>query len=93
MTLLEKLMPKSDDFFSDFEAQAATVVGGMVEQSGRLALEGLVTSDPSASVRRNAAWALGQLGNAASRAALLQATSDNSGLVRGVAKAALASLH
>jgi uncharacterized protein len=28
MTLLEKLMPKSDDFFSDFEAQAATVVQG-----------------------------------------------------------------
>jgi predicted phosphate transport protein (TIGR00153 family) len=28
MTFLEKLMPKSDDFFSDFEAQAATVVEG-----------------------------------------------------------------
>ncbi|ACL67700.1 protein of unknown function DUF47 [Anaeromyxobacter dehalogenans 2CP-1] len=28
MTMLEKLMPKSDDFFSDFEAQAATVVEG-----------------------------------------------------------------
>jgi uncharacterized protein len=28
MTLLEKLMPKSDDFFSDFEAQAETVVEG-----------------------------------------------------------------
>jgi predicted phosphate transport protein (TIGR00153 family) len=28
MTLLEKLMPKSDDFFSDFEAQAAAVVEG-----------------------------------------------------------------
>lgn len=28
MTLLEKLMPRSDDFFSDFEAQAATVVEG-----------------------------------------------------------------
>ncbi len=28
MTLIEKLMPKSDDFFSDFEQQAATVVEG-----------------------------------------------------------------
>jgi uncharacterized protein len=28
MTMLEKLMPRSDDFFSDFEAQAATVVEG-----------------------------------------------------------------
>ena len=78
---------------ANVRAQAASVVGGMVEQSGRLALEGLVNSDPSASVRRNAAWALGQLGNAASREALLRATSDKSGLVRGVAKAALASLR
>ncbi len=28
MSMLEKLMPKSDDFFADFEAQAATVVEG-----------------------------------------------------------------
>jgi predicted phosphate transport protein (TIGR00153 family) len=28
MTLLEKLMPKTDDFFSDFERQAETVVEG-----------------------------------------------------------------
>lgn len=28
MSVLESLMPKSDDFFSDFEAQAATVVEG-----------------------------------------------------------------
>ncbi|HUL60885.1 MAG TPA: DUF47 family protein [Anaeromyxobacteraceae bacterium] len=28
MTLLEKLMPKSDDFFSDFELQAAATVEG-----------------------------------------------------------------
>ena len=78
---------------ANVRAQAAAVVGGMTEQSGRLALEGLVTGDASAIVRRNAAWALGQLGNAASRAALLQATSDKSGLVRGVAKAALAQLR
>jgi len=78
---------------ANVRAQAAAVVGGMTEQSGRLALEGLVTGDASAIVRRNAAWALGQLGNAASRPALLQATSDKSGLVRGVAKAALAQLR
>ncbi len=28
MTILEKLMPRSDDFFSDFEAQAAATVEG-----------------------------------------------------------------
>jgi len=74
-------------------AQAAGVVGGMTEQSARGALEVLVVGDPDPVVRRNSAWALGQLGNAASRAALVQASTDKSGLVRGVAKAALAQLR
>jgi len=74
-------------------AQAAGVMGGMTEQSARGTLETLVVRDPDAAVRRNAAWALGELGNGASRGALLQATSDKSGLVRGVARAALAGLH
>jgi HEAT repeat protein len=78
---------------ANVRAQAAGVIGGMTEQSARGTLEALVVSDPDSTVRRNAAWALGQLGNAGSRAALLQATSDKSGLVRGVAKAALAGLH
>jgi HEAT repeat protein len=74
-------------------ARAATVVGGMREPSARPALEALVVSDPDPFVRSNAAWALGQLGNAASRAALVQASSDQSGLVSSVAKASLAGLH
>jgi len=78
---------------ANVRAQAAGVVGGMLEQSARGMLEALVVQDPDSVVRRNAAWALGQLGNAASRAALQQAASDPSGLVRGVAKAALAGLH
>ena len=78
---------------ANVRAQAAGVVGGMTEQSARGMLEALVIQDPDSVVRRNAAWALGQLGNAASRAALQQAMSDPSGLVRGVAKAALAGLH
>jgi HEAT repeat protein len=78
---------------ANVRAQAAGVIGGMTEQSARGTLEALVVNDPDSTVRRNAAWALGQLGNAGSRAALLQATSDKSGLVRGVAKAALAGLH
>jgi HEAT repeat protein len=81
------------DSDADVRAQSAAVIGAMTEQSARGTLEALVTSDPDSVVRRNAAWALGQLGNAGSRAALLQATSDKSGLVRGVAKAALAGLH
>jgi HEAT repeat protein len=81
------------DSDANVRAQAAGVIGGMTEQSARGTLEALVVADPDSTVRRNAAWALGQLGNAGSRAALVQATSDKSGLVRGVAKAALAGLH
>jgi hypothetical protein len=73
-------------------AQAATVVGGMHEQAARAQLERLVVSDPDVFVRSNAAWALGQLGNAASRTALTQAATDKSGMVSGVARAALAEL-
>jgi HEAT repeat protein len=74
-------------------AHAAATVGGMTEQSARGALEQMVVADPDSFARRNAAWALGQLGNAASRPALVQATADRSTLVRGAAKAALTSLH
>jgi HEAT repeat protein len=81
------------DSDANVRAQAAGVIGGMTEQSARGTLEALVVRDPDSTVRRNAAWALGQLGNAGSRAALLQAITDKSGLVRGVAKAALAGLH
>ena len=78
---------------ANVRAQAAGVIGGMTEQGARGTLEALVVGDPDSTVRRNAAWALGQLGNLGSRVALLQATTDKSGLVRGVAKAALAGLH
>ncbi len=87
------VVPLLGDLDAFVRAQAAAVVGAMGEQSGRAVLEALVTGDPDPAVRRNAAWSLGQLGNAASRAALIQATSDKSGLVRGVAKASLAKLH
>jgi len=78
---------------ADVRARAATVVGGMTEQSARPALEAIVLHDPDSFARRNAAWALGQLGNAASRPALVQASADKSTLVRGAAKAALSSLR
>lgn len=81
------------DADANVRAQAIAVVGGMREQGGRAQLEALVVSDPSSFVRRNAAWALGRLGNAASAAALTQASKDASGLVSGVAKASLAQLH
>jgi HEAT repeat protein len=81
------------DSDANVRAQAAGVMGGMREQGGRAALEGLVVGDPDPVVRRNAAWALGQLGNAASASVLRRAATDASGLVRGVARAALAQLN
>jgi len=81
------------DADANVRAQAATVVGGLLEQSARPALEAIVLHDADSFARRNAAWALGRLGSAASRGALIQATTDSSTLVRGAAKAALSSLH
>jgi HEAT repeat protein len=89
----EPVVARLGDSDAKVRAKAATVVGGMLEHSARPALEALVVTDPDVFVRSNAAWALGQLGNAASRAALIQASSDNSGLVSSVAKASLAALH
>lgn len=74
-------------------AEAAASIGGLREQGGRVALEALVTSDPEATVRRNAAWALGELGSRESAAALDAASRDTSPLVRGVARAARRSLR
>jgi HEAT repeat protein len=87
------VVPLLDDADPKVRAQAATVVGALHETSGVAALEVRVTTDPLPIVRRNAAWALGQLGMARSRAALTTATADTSGLVRNFAKVALAQLH
>lgn len=73
-------------------AEAATVVGALRETSARTQLEAIVVGDADAIARRNAAWALGKVGTAASRDALTRATADESGLVRMVARASLAKL-
>ena len=73
-------------------AEAATVVGGFKQANARTVLEQLVVQDGDSTVRRNAAWALGKIGDRASRVALTTASADKSGLVCGVARAALASL-
>jgi hypothetical protein len=74
-------------------AEAATVVGALKASAGRAGLEALVVSDGSPVVRRNAAWALGKLGQAASAGALVKASGDASSLVRMTAKASLALLR
>jgi hypothetical protein len=74
-------------------SDAATTVGGMKMLAGREKLEALVVSDASPIVRRNAAWALGKLGQAASASALSKAAADESGLVRMTAKTSLGQLR
>jgi hypothetical protein len=74
-------------------AHAATAIGGLRGAGARATLESLVISDPDPAVRRNAAWALGRIGDRASSDVLRQAKSDPSGLVRRTANAALALLR
>jgi len=88
-TAVVSLLNDSD---ATVRAEAATVVGAMLETSGRAQLEVLVVSDADPIVRRNAAWALGKVGAASSRPALTAATADKSGLVRMVARVSLASV-
>jgi HEAT repeat protein len=84
--------PSLRDADPTVRAQAAAVMGAFNDTNAVATLEALVVSDPDSIVRRNAAWSLGKLGSASSREALITATADKSGLVRGVAKAALATL-
>ncbi|MGE0545719.1 MAG: HEAT repeat domain-containing protein [Kofleriaceae bacterium] len=81
------------DADANVRAQAAAVVGALTTQAGRAALESIVVNDPDPVARRNAAWALGKLGQAASRTALTRATGDSSGLVRMTARASLSALR
>ncbi len=74
-------------------AQAATVLGAYGELDARVTLEQLVMHDSDVFVRRNAAWALGRIGRIESSIALTFALQDSSGLVRGVARGAIASLR
>lgn len=87
------VLPLLADGDAGVRAAAAATVGGLKDAAGRLALEGLVVNDADATVRRNAAWALGEIGQRASLAALETASNDASPLVRGVAKAARSSLR
>jgi HEAT repeat protein len=74
-------------------AAAITVVGAYRDGTVRMQLESLVKTDPSAAVRRDAAWALGKIGSSSSREALVLASQDASPIVASVAKASLAALH
>jgi len=80
------------DSDAQVRAHAATVVGAKHDMTARTTLEQLVVNDADPYVRRNAAYALGKLGSMDSAPALTLASGDSSGLVKNVAKAALAAL-
>jgi HEAT repeats len=87
------VIPLLNDGDALVRSQAAATIGGLRDGNGRARLEILVVSDVDATVRRNAAWALGELGQRESAAALDAASKDVSPLVRGVAKAARQALR
>jgi HEAT repeat protein len=90
---VKPLVTKLGDADAKVRAAAANVIGVYGEPSARVALEQLVTTDADPFVRRNSAWALGRIGSADSAAALRTAANDSSGIVRGFASAALATLR
>ncbi len=90
---VKPLLPRLADSDAKVRAAAANVIGVYGEPSARATLEQLVTGDADPFVRRNAAWALGRIGSSESAQALRAASQDSSGIVRGFASAALASLR
>ena len=89
---VKPLVARLGDSDAKVRAAAATVIGVYGEPSARVMLEQLVTTDADPFVRRNSAWALGRIGSSESAAALRTASNDSSGIVRGYATAALATL-
>jgi HEAT repeat protein len=83
---------KLTDADAKVRAAAATVIGAYADRNAVSTLEQLVVNDTDPFVRRNAAWALGQIGSRDASGALITASNDKSGLVRLVAKASLAQL-
>jgi HEAT repeat protein len=74
------LLPLLADADANLRAHVARVVGELRLQDASGALTGLLMSDPSASVRKAAAWALGRIGGAQAVLAA-QATKETDPLV------------
>ncbi len=75
---------------ADLQVRRAAVatVGTFRTSEARVDLEAALLGDADPAVRRNAAWALGRIGDKASRDALRTAMEDSSSLVRTTAKVA-----
>jgi len=83
--------------FTDADAvvrtQAAYTAGHWKDRAAVTPLAQLVAGDATPQVRKAAAWALGEIGDGAARAALTGAQNDADPLVRSVASGALGRLH
>jgi HEAT repeat protein len=82
-----------DDAEPMVRRKAAAAIGVLRDEVGRVALQSAVGHDEDAATRRNAAWALGRIGDGRSRDVLRAATDDPSGLVRVTARVALRYLR
>nr|HEX4314073.1 HEAT repeat domain-containing protein [Kofleriaceae bacterium] len=92
-TDMSPVQARLGDTDASVRAEAAAGMGAFAVRSAVPVLIQLVTQDKDSTVRRNAAWALGKIGDGSARAALVTASGDSSPLVRGVAKAAISSLR
>ena len=67
------------DSDASVRAEAAAVIGAFaVARGGRRRSIAMVTTDTDPTARRNAAWALGKIGDSSARAALVTASGDSS---------------
>jgi hypothetical protein len=89
---VDPVVPLLEDSDAGVRGNAATVVGAFAVKAAVKPLMVMVVKDPDPMARRNAAWALGKIGDRDARVALNIATFDQSALVRGVAKVSLTQL-
>ena len=93
------LLPLVADADANVRRQAIMTIGFIAQSGGDVSgaltpLSSAATGDPSATVRKAAAWALGALKDGGARAALMQAqANDSDAMVRSIASAALANLR
>ena len=88
-------LPLVSDGDEGVRAQAVTTIGMFKYAGGASVLTAALSSDPSVTVRKKAAWALGEIGASSSVAGgplQTAATSDPSPLVRSLSRAALTKL-
>ncbi|HZS36917.1 MAG TPA: HEAT repeat domain-containing protein [Polyangia bacterium] len=86
------ILPLLADADAGVRLQAALTCGFLQDKTATSALAGVATGDASPLVRKAAAWAIGEIGDASGAAALTQAQNDADPLVRSVATGALGRL-